>query len=82
MGLGRVISWTILVAMFLLAGDGLNMIRIAIVDKLADPTSSIGMRLFLGLLMLIVGVFFLGGFIYYRLKKRGKIKKPDWFDEN
>lgn len=74
----RLVSWMILIAIFLLAGYGLNLIRVAVIEYIADPSIVIWWRVLIGSVLLLGGLFFLGGFIYYRDKKRGAVRKPAW----
>ncbi|MFC4769215.1 DUF2627 family protein [Effusibacillus consociatus] len=76
--MARLLSWIILISIFLLAGYGLNMIRVAVMENIADPSSVIWWRILIGSILMAGGLFFLGGFIYYRDKKRGLIRKPAW----
>lgn len=76
--LGKFIVWSILIGMFLLSGYGLNMIRIALVDKMAHPEAVIWWRILIGAVLMAGGLSFLGGFVYYRDKKRGKVRPPAW----
>jgi hypothetical protein len=76
--MARILSWSILIAIFLTAGYGLNLLREAMMDKLGNPHAVIGWRVLIGFLLLGGGVSYLAGFIYYRDKKQGKVKKPDW----
>lgn len=75
---GKVIVWAILLGVFIFSGYGLNLIRIAIVDKMADPSTVIWWKVLLGGVMMTGGLLFLGGFVYYRDKKRGKVRPPAW----
>lgn len=74
----RLVSWLILIFVFLLAGYGLNLIRAAVMEKIADPATAVWWRLLAGSILMFGGLFFLGGFIYYRDKKRGMVRKPAW----
>jgi hypothetical protein len=76
--MAKLFVWSLLVGIFLLAGYGLNLIRIAIVDKLADPSTVIWWRVLIGAVLMTGGIGFLGGFVYYRDKKRNKIRPPAW----
>ncbi|GIM48317.1 hypothetical protein DNHGIG_38660 [Collibacillus ludicampi] len=76
--MARIMSWSILTAIFLIAGYGLNLLRDALMDKLSDPQTVIWWRVLLGFLLMSSGISYLGGFIYYRDKKRGNVKKPAW----
>lgn len=74
----RLISWSILIGIFLISGYGLNLIRVAVTEQMADPSAVIWWRVLIGLVLSLGGFSFLGGFVYYREKKRGKVKKPAW----
>lgn len=74
----RLMSWSILIGIFLVSGFGLNLIRIAVMDKAADPSVVIWWRVLIGLVLMLGGLSFLGGFVYHREKKRGKVGKPAW----
>lgn len=74
----RLVSWSILIGIFLVSGYGLNLIRIAVMDKVADPSAVIWGRVLIGLVLMLGGLSFLGGFVYHREKKRGKVGKPVW----
>jgi len=76
--MGKLIVWVILVGVFLLSGYGLNLIRIAIVDKMAHPEIVIWWKVLIGSILMVGGIGFLGGFVYYRDKKRGKVRPPAW----
>ncbi|BCJ85856.1 DUF2627 family protein [Effusibacillus dendaii] len=74
----RLISWLILIGIFLLAGYGLNLIRVAVMDKIADPSAIIWWRVLIGSFLMVGGLSFLGGFLFYRDKKQGRVRKPVW----
>ena len=76
--MAKVIAWAFLVGIFVLSGYGLNLIRIAIVDKMANPDVVIWWRVLIGAVLMTGGIAFLGGFVFYRDKKRNKIKPPEW----
>ncbi|ASS75005.1 hypothetical protein CIG75_08395 [Tumebacillus algifaecis] len=76
--LAKLIVWAILVGVFLVSGYGLNLIRIAIVDKMAHPDAVIWWRIVLGVILTTGGIAFLGGLVFYRDRKRGKVKPPAW----
>ncbi len=75
------ISWAILIAVFLLAGEGINLLRIGLFNVMAGVPSQLW-RFVLGILLAGFGTAFLGGFIYYRAKKRGQVKRPDWMKQH
>ena len=72
------VAWAILIAVFLLAGEGLNLFRVHIEDWLAYGHVFDIFYSLLGLILAFVGTAFLGGFIYFRDKKRGKLKREGW----
>nr|NNM89550.1 DUF2627 family protein [Bacilli bacterium] len=72
-----IISWAILISFFLIAGEGINLIRLGIMNSLGKMPNQ-GWQIILGILLAGLGTSFLGGFIYHRAKRRGQIKKPDW----
>ncbi|MFD2168913.1 DUF2627 family protein [Tumebacillus lipolyticus] len=76
--LGKLIVWGILLGVFIVSGYGLNLIRIAIVDKMAHPDAVIWWKMLIGAVLMTGGITFLGGFVFYRDKKRGKVKPPAW----
>ena len=76
--MGKVIVWALLLGVFLLSGYGLNLIRIALVDKLADPSTVIWWRVLIGGVLMTGGIAFLGGLVFYRDKKRNKVRPPAW----
>lgn len=70
------IAWLILIVVFFTAGSGLNLFRIHIEDWLAYGRVGDIVLCFIGLVVTSVATAFLGGFVYYRDKKRGKLKRP------
>lgn len=71
-------AWSILLAMFLLAGEGLNLFRTHIERWLAYGQWVDAAISLLGLVIAFIGTAFLAGFVYYRDKKRGKLKREGW----
>lgn len=65
-------AWLVLIVILFVAGGGVSLIRYGLIQAewWAIP---------LGALLTILGTAYLGGFIYYRDKKRGRIKRPDLF---
>jgi hypothetical protein len=71
-------AWTILIGVFLIAGEGLNLFRIHIELWLAYGHAVDGLLAIAGLLLAFIATAWLGGFVYYRDKKRGKLKREGW----
>ncbi|MBL0387521.1 DUF2627 family protein [Tumebacillus sp. ITR2] len=76
--MGRFIVWVILIGIFVLSGYGLNLIRIAIVDKIANPEIVIWWKVLIGSVLMVGGLSFLGGFVFYRDRKQNKVRPPAW----
>ncbi|MCL6548513.1 MAG: DUF2627 domain-containing protein [Alicyclobacillus sp.] len=74
----RIAAWSILVAVFLLAGEGLNLFRLYIVRWIAFGRWQDALMTLVGLGIAGIATAFLGGFVYYRDKKRGKLKREGW----
>ncbi|MDI3257320.1 MAG: DUF2627 family protein [Kyrpidia sp.] len=72
--MGVLISWIILIGFFLLGGYGVTLIRNAVMGHLLDASQPWLWPTLAGLVLTAVSVGFLGGFIHYREKKRGKVK--------
>jgi len=76
--LRNLFAWCVLIGVFLCAGEGLNLFRVHIVDWLAYGRATDGLVSLVGLLIGFLGTAFLGGYVYYRDKKRGKLKREGW----
>jgi hypothetical protein len=74
----RWIAWAILSAVFLAAGEGLNLFRSHLEAWLAYGHMADVAWMAAGLLIAFVCTAFLGGFIYYRDRKHGKIRREGW----
>ncbi|MBX5437347.1 MAG: DUF2627 family protein [Alicyclobacillaceae bacterium] len=74
----RMAAWSVLVGVFLLAGEGLNLFRLYIVRWIAFGRWQDGLMTLAGLAVAFLATAFLGGFVYYRDKKRGKLKREGW----
>lgn len=71
-------AWSLLILVFLIAGEGFNLFRVHIVGWLAYGRPGDAILTVVGLLIAFLATAFLGGFIYYRDKKRGKLKREGW----
>lgn len=74
----NLMAWSLLLAIFLLAGEGLNLFRIHINEWLAFGNFGDAIWAVAGLAIACLGTAFLGGFVYHRDKKRGKLKREGW----
>lgn len=71
-------AWSVLLVVFLIAGEGLNLFRLFIVRWLAYGHWLDAAGMVMGLALAFLATAFLGGFVYYRDKKRGKLKREGW----
>ncbi|UOF89915.1 DUF2627 family protein [Fodinisporobacter ferrooxydans] len=71
----RYILWLSMFGIVVLAGEGVNLIKQAILTKLAEPAATVWPDMTLGALLMVGGVSFIGGYMHYRDQKRGRIKK-------
>ncbi len=68
-------AWMILLVVFLLAGEGFNLFRVHAELWLAFGQPRDAWWAVFGVLLGLGATAWLGGFIYYRDKKRGKLGK-------
>lgn len=74
----NILAWCVLLIVFLVAGEGLNLFRIHIISWVAYGRAIDAILTIVGLVIAFLGTAFLGGFVYYRDKKRGKLKREGW----
>ncbi|CAM3792168.1 DUF2627 family protein [Alicyclobacillus pomorum] len=74
----NLVAWGILIGVFFVAGEGLNLFRTHIEWYLASGSVSDVVWAAFGLLLGLAATAFLGGYIYHRDKKRGKLKREGW----
>jgi ABC-type Fe3+-siderophore transport system permease subunit len=74
----NLLAWGVLIAVFLAAGEGINLFRIYIFEWFRSGRPADALMTLLGLVIAILCTAFLGGFVYYRDKKRGKVKREGW----
>ncbi|PSL51100.1 uncharacterized protein DUF2627 [Salsuginibacillus halophilus] len=69
----RIIAFLILVIPGILAGVGIKWMRDVFFGVLHAPIPWLSLQFFLGLAMMIGGIWFIAGFILHRDRKRGKV---------
>ncbi|MCL6597962.1 DUF2627 family protein [Alicyclobacillus macrosporangiidus] len=74
----HLMAWSVLIAVFLFAGWGLNLFREAMERWLAFGHAADLIWMVAGLAAAFAGTAFLGGFVYYRDKKRNKLTREGW----
>ncbi|GGI95670.1 hypothetical protein GCM10010885_01680 [Alicyclobacillus cellulosilyticus] len=68
-------AWGVLIGVFLLAGEGINLVRLGVENWLAYGRFRDAAQAILGLVLAGACTAFLGGFIYHRDQKRGRIRR-------
>jgi hypothetical protein len=71
--MGRFIALMILVIPGVIAGYGIKLMRDTIFQLLNSPFPNLTLQFFSGLILFLVCLSFIGGFIFYRDRKNGKI---------
>jgi hypothetical protein len=66
----RIIAWLILIVPGILAGIGIKWMRDSFFDQLAYYFPYLWMQLIAGVLAFGLGIYFIGGFIFFREKKK------------
>ncbi|WP_018923882.1 DUF2627 domain-containing protein [Salsuginibacillus kocurii] len=69
----RLIALIILLTPIFFAGLGIKWMRDALFGILQNPLPSLTLQFILGMVLLIGGIGFIGGFIVHRDRKNGKI---------
>lgn len=80
--MGRFVALTILIIPVVIAGYGIKLMRDTIFQLVNSPYPSLSLQFAVGFVLFLAGLSFIGGFIFYRDRKNGKIaprfqkKKP------
>lgn len=69
-------AWSVLIAVFLGAGEGINLIRIYFLSYVAYGKFPDLIISILGLSLTLLCVAFLAGFVYSRDKRRRRVQNP------
>ncbi|MBP3952288.1 DUF2627 domain-containing protein [Bacillus suaedae] len=71
--MGRFIALMILVIPGIIAGYGIKLMRDTLFQIVNSPFTSLTLQFVIGFILFLAGLSFIGGFIFYRDKKNGKI---------
>ncbi|WP_088104742.1 DUF2627 domain-containing protein [Halalkalibacter urbisdiaboli] len=71
--MGRFIALMILIIPAVIAGYGIKLMRDTIFQLLNTPYPSLLIQFTAGFIFFLAGLSFIGGFIFYRDRKNGKI---------
>ncbi|TSB45375.1 DUF2627 domain-containing protein [Alkalicoccobacillus porphyridii] len=71
--MGRFIALVILLIPIFTAGLGIKLMRDAFFHIVQPPFSSVSFQFLMGIILFFVGFAFIGGFIFHRDRKNGKI---------
>ncbi len=80
--MGRFIALIIVLIPIIIAGYGIKLMRDTIFQILNQPYPNLSLQFLIGFLLFGAGLSFIGGFIFHRDRKNGKIaprfrqKKP------
>ncbi|WP_017727032.1 DUF2627 domain-containing protein [Halalkalibacterium ligniniphilum] len=80
--MARFVALMVLVIPAIIAGYGIKLMRDTIFQILLFPYPSLALQFIAGIIFFLAGFSFIGGFIFYRDRKNGKIapkfrKKPE-----
>jgi putative Mn2+ efflux pump MntP len=70
----RLIALIIMVIPGIVAVIGIKLIRDMIFGILISPFPSLWIQLIAGIIFIVFGIWFIGGFIFYRDRKRNKVQ--------
>ncbi|NEU29582.1 DUF2627 domain-containing protein [bacterium LRH843] len=71
--MGRFIALVILLIPILTAGYGIKLMRDTIFQIINTPYPNLSLQFIIGFILFLVGLSFIGGFIFYRDRKNGKV---------
>ncbi|MDV2685163.1 DUF2627 domain-containing protein [Alkalihalophilus sp. As8PL] len=71
--MGRFIALMIMVIPAVIAGYGIKLMRDTIFTLVNTPYPNLSIQFIVGFILFLAGLSFIGGFIFYRDKKNGKI---------
>ncbi|MDG5788674.1 DUF2627 domain-containing protein [Evansella sp. AB-P1] len=69
----RFIALCILLIPVFIAGYGIKLMRDTLFYQLVWPYEALWLQFFIGAFALVIGVWFIGGFILYRDRKNNKV---------
>lgn len=71
----KIIALLILVIPFIIAGVGIKLMRDAIFGIVIDPFTYTALQFIVGLVMTVIGVWFIGGYLLHREKKNKRAQE-------
>lgn len=71
----KIIALLILVIPFIIAGVGIKLMRDSIFGIVIDPFTYTAFQFIVGLIMTIVGVWFIGGYLLHRERKNKRAQE-------
>lgn len=74
MGMSRILAFLILLIPGIIATFGIKLMRDTIFQILHPPLPVLWLQFFIGFLLFLFGSGFIGGYIFYRDKKRDRVK--------
>lgn len=72
--MARTLAFIVLLVPGLMAAGGIKLIRDTIFGKLIGPIPFLWLQLLIGVVLLIMGLWFFAGFLLHRDRKNGKVQ--------
>lgn len=71
----KIIALIILVIPGIIAGVGIKLMRDSVFGIVIDPFTYTALQFFVGLIMTIFGIWFIGGYLLYRERKNKRVQE-------
>lgn len=72
--MARTLAFIVLLVPGLMAAGGIKLIRDTIFGKLIGPIPFLWLQLLIGVVLLVLGLWFFAGFLLHRDRKNGKVQ--------
>lgn len=71
----KIIALLILLIPGIIAGVGIKLMRDSMFGIVIDPFTYTALQFFIGLLMTVFGIWFIGGYLLYRERKNKRVQE-------
>ena len=72
--MARTLAFIVLLVPGLMAAGGIKLIRDTIFGKLIGPIPFLWLQLLIGVVLIVLGLWFFAGFLLHRDRKNGKVQ--------
>ena len=72
--MARTLAFIVLLVPGLMAAGGIKLIRDTIFGKLIGPIPFLWLQMLIGVVLLVMGLWFFAGFLLHRDRKNGKVQ--------